>query len=256
MKTAGSFDIGAFREGDSFLHQLDPRLKIFLLLGLVACLFSATSPLRLVVIFLLWLMAARRCSSALSSSLRVLYWMRWLLLFTLLLHLFFTPGRTLFGTNWLSYDGWLRGLMVDAQVILALLFSLLLSWTTRPSELAWGLARLLSPLSRLRLPIEEFGGMLLLVLHFFPLIQTELAQLDREGPAKGSGWSSKIQQRVGLIEPLLFRLVDRADQLARQIVSGDHPLPLDKEVAEGRIRMIDLFLLLTGVLVLAGLWRL
>jgi len=246
---------GAYRSGESFLHHFDPRLKILLLLGLIACLFSATAPLRLLVIFLLWLAAAGCCSSGISSGLRFLYLMRWLLLFTLLLHLCFTPGRTLLGTTWLSYDGLVRGMLVDAQLLLAILFSLLLSWTTRPTELAWGLTRLLGPLGRFHLPVQETGGLLLLVLHFFPLIEEELSELRSDQPPE-KRWLARIRQRVALIEPLLFRLVERADQLARELAAGTHPLQLDAGPADGRFRRSDLLMLIAGILILTVLWML
>lgn len=255
MQTSGSLHTGMYREGDSFLYRLDPRLKLLLLLALIACIFSATSPLRLLLIFLLWLTAAGSLS-VFASALRIINLMKWLLLFTLLLHLFFTPGRTLLGTDWLSYDGLLRGLMVDGQVLLALLFSLLLSWTTRPTELAWGLARLLSPLERFRLPIQETGGLLLLVLHFFPVIQEELSEVRQQRPTPATGRLQRIRQSVALIEPLLFRLVDRADQLAHQVAAGESPLEIDADTAARHLRRSDLLFLGIASIVLVGLWKL
>lgn len=255
MQTSGSLNTGVYREGDSFLHRLDPRLKLLLLPALIACLFSATSPLRLLLIFLLWVVAAAGLN-AISSGMRVINLMKWLLLFTLLLHLFFTPGRTLLGTEWLSYDGLLRGLIVDSQVLLALLFSLLLSWTTRPTELAWGLARLLSPLERLRLPVQETGGLLLLVLHFFPVIQEELSGLRREQPLPVTGRLKRIRQSVTLIEPLLFRLLERADHLACQVAAGENPLQIKESPTDSRFRRSDLLWMVVASAVLAGLWML
>ncbi len=256
MQTSGTLNMGAYRQGDSLLHRLDPRLKLLLLLALVVCLFSATSPVRMLGLFLLWLIAAGSCSAALASGMKVFRLMRWLLLFTLLLHLCFTPGRTLFGTSWLSYDGLLRGLMVDSQVLLAVLFSLLLSWTTRPTELAWGLARLLSPLDRFKLPVQEMGGLLLLVLHFFPVIQEELSELQRESPLPGVGWMQKIRHLVALLEPLVLRLLERADQLAQQIVAGNNPLEITASSTAGKVTRTDLLLGIVGIIILALLWML
>jgi energy-coupling factor transport system permease protein len=256
MPISESLLLGAYLAGDSCLHRLDPRLKILLLLALMLCLFSAASPLRLLGIFLLWLAAAGGCPAAIRSGLGILRWVRWLLLFTLLLHLCFTPGRTLFGTGWLSYDGLLRGLLVDAQVILALLFSSLLCWTTRPTELAWGLARILSPLRRFRLPTPEIGGMLLLVLHFIPVIQEELSEVRRQSSSPGGGRFKKLQEGIGLVEPLLLRLFDRADRLAQRIVTGDNPLQVDDGLLDGRFRRIDPSPALAGCLVLVLLWML
>ena len=212
---------GAYRPGNSFLHRVDPRVKLLLLLGLIACLFSASNPQRIFLIACLWFAAAGATKQGLHDVWRIIKMLRWLLFFTLLVHLFFTPGRTLFGTSWLSYDGLLRGLLINSQLLMAVLFSLLLAWTTRPEALASGLTTLLAPLQRLKVPVREAGGMLLLVLHFFPLIQSEVAILKAERNDENGGVMSGIKGWIHNIEPLLNRLFDRVDQLAKDIVSGN-----------------------------------
>ncbi len=254
MQTLSKIDQSAYREGNSWLHRFDPRLKLVLLLGLIGCLFAASGPWRLLLLAGLWIALASFCPDAWRDSLRVLMRVRWLLLFSLLLHLCFTPGRTLFGTSWLSYDGLLRGLQVDSQLLLAILFSLLLAWTTRPAELAWGLTRLLTPLQRFRVPVAEAGGLLLLVLHFFPFIQKEVTELKQAQPTGNGSWWSRLQKMVALLKPLLFRLVERADQLALDIVAGKSPLPDTEYARDGRIAPSDLAGLLLGVAVLLLLW--
>ena len=256
MPTADRFNPGAYRDGDSYLHLFDARLKLLLLLGLIVCLFSATSPLRLLVLFLLWAVGAFFCTDALRDGWRMVTLLRWLLLFTLLMHLFFTPGRTLFGTSWLSYDGLLRGLLVDAQLLLAVLFSLLLAWTTKPELLAWGLTGLLAPLQRYKVPVRETGGLLLLVLHFFPLIREEVAQLQTDNLSTDAGWLARIKQRAALIGPLLFRLVDRADRLAVAIAAGDEPQLAESQPADRRLSRFDLVFFCCGLLLLLLLWML
>lgn len=256
MQTLSKLNPGAYREGDSWLHRFDPRLKLLLLFALIACLFAAKGPLRLLLLAGLWGGAAPACAGAWRDCLRVVKLVRWLLLFTLLLHLCFTPGRTLLGTSWLSYDGLLRGLLVDGQLLLAILFSLLLAWTTKPAELAWGLARLLSPLQKFKVPVAEAGGLLLMVLHFFPLIHEEVSTLKQErGPLRGNWWA-RLQQFIEGFKPLLFRLVERADQLAVDIVAGNSPLLEGECTRDGRIARSELYGFLFGLVVLIVLWML
>lgn len=238
MPTVDKIYPGAFREGNSYLHLFDPRLKLLLLGGLAACLFSAAGGWRLVILFLLWLAGAGCCSNGWRDGLKVFGMMRWLLLFTLLLHLFFTPGRTLLGTSWLSYDGLLRGLLVDAQVLLAVFFSMLLAWTTRPERLAWALTCLLSPLQRFKLPVREAGGLLLLVLQFFPLIREEVAGVQQEDVSSLRGLAA-VKTKAALVGPLLLRLVDRADRLAVDIASGAHPQSIEAETADRQLSRFD-----------------
>lgn len=253
MQTAEKIYPGAFREGDSYLHSFDPRLKLLLLCTLMACLFSATSGWRLLLLLSFWLAGARYCADGWRAGLKVLGMLRWLLLFTLLLHLFFTPGRTLFGTSWLSYDGLLRGLLIDSQLLLAVLFSMLLAWTTKPEQLAWGLTSLLSPLQRFGLPVREAGGLLLLVLQFFPIIRDEVAELQSETDLPQRGLAG-IKAKAAMVVPLLLRLVDRADQLAVEIVGGDENGSIEQPVADRRLTRFDGVFFGSGMVLLMLIW--
>lgn len=209
-----------YREGNnSFLYRLDPRLKLILLLGIISCLFSATNGFRLILIAGLWLVLAADFPGAWKALWQVLRKLRWLLLGTLLLHLLFSSGHTLLGTSWLYYEGLLRGMTVVGQLVLALLFSLLLSWTTRPEALAWAAMSLLAPLRRLRVPVAEIGGLLLLVLHFVPLIQEETQQVRTHARLQGR-FPFLLKAWAGRLEFFLNRLFVRADELAEEIYAG------------------------------------
>lgn len=245
---------GRYRSGDSWLHRFDARLKILLLVGIVACLFSADSVWRLQSLAFLWLVSAQCCSGAWRDAVRIGWLLRWLLSFTLLLHLFFTPGRTLFGTSWLSLDGLLRGLLIDAQLLLAVLFSLLLAWTSRPENLAWALTSLLSPLQRLRLPVREAGGLLLLVLQFLPLIQEEVGA--QQGAAELPRGLAGIKARAALVAPLLLRLVDRAELLAVELTAGREATETIRESADKRFSRFDWIVFSAGLLGLTLSWML
>lgn len=246
---------GAYRPGNSFLHRVDPRVKLLLLLGLIACLFSASNPQRLFLISCLWFAVAGTTIQGLHDVWRIVKMLRWLLFFTLALHLFFTPGRTLFGTSWLSYDGLLLGLMINGQLLLAVLFSLLLAWTTRPEAMAFGLTTILTPLQKLKVPVKEAGGMLLLVLHFFPLIQNEVAILKSERKDQSVGIMSGFKGWLLNIEPLLNRLFDRADQLANDIVSGTEILEGADSQGNTAFDGLALTMSILGILTIFILWQ-
>ncbi len=210
---------GIYRSGSSFLHRLDARVKLVLLFVVIICLFASFDLRFLTGLAGLAGLAAALAKVSPGVLWRLLKMMKWLLLCTLLLHLLLTPGRTLFGTSWLSYDGLINGLCVDSQLLLAVLFSLLLSWTTPPAELARALGWLLAPLRLVRVPVEEITGMVLLVMQFLPFIRQEIAQIDAVQKGQGRGPLSRFRCWAGQLEPLLLRLFDRADELARDIAT-------------------------------------
>lgn len=254
MALIDDITLGRFIPGNSFLHRLDPRFKLAGLPILVIAAFAAP-------------MAGQRLALALLAGglillagghwrffLRGLWVLRWLFLCTVLLHLLFSPGRTLFGSVWLSLDGLLRGLQVCEQLALAVLFSSLLTLSTSPSELAAAVSSLLRPFARFGLPVGELSLLLLLALHFIPVLREEaLAQLAasramEENPA--SGRLLERGQAVGrMVAPLLLRLVNRADRLALAVAAGE---PVVEELPQlppfSRLRGIDvLFLLAVGL---------
>lgn len=246
---------GSYRPGSSFIHRVDPRVKLVLLVSLVACLFASSHQLRLVLIACLWLVAAFITKGGLRDLWRVFKMMRWLILFTLLLHVFFTPGKTFFGSSWLSYDGLIRGLIINSQLILAILFSFLLSWTTRPVALSQGLTSLLAPLQVFKVPVRETSELLLLVLHVFPFIEEELAKekiIHEQRQAKGF---KALKNWVSSFEPLLVRLFNRADQLAIEIASGDSTVGCLDNEADLIFDFHAFVVLISGIVVIYLLWQ-
>jgi len=212
--------LGRYVPGDSPLHRLDARLKLGVLPLFAIASFANDAPARLaalafclVTLFILSGLPWRFVSRSLRS-------LRWLLLFTLLLHLFLTPGRTLFGLEMLSYDGLLRGLTVSVQLLLAMAFSSLLTLTTSAEALAAAVATLLAPLGRFGLSVAEPIRLGQLVLRFIPLMREEaalqIAVFRSRGEDLGRG-SPAARGRLAarMLAPLIIGLVERADALAR-----------------------------------------
>ncbi len=94
------------------LHRLDPRIKLLSVLVLVMLVFAAKTWAQLLVFAVVSIIAIRVISPFFKTIWSMCRLMRWLLLFTLLVHLFFSSGRTLWGLSWLSYDGLLTGSFV------------------------------------------------------------------------------------------------------------------------------------------------
>ena len=97
--------------------------------------------------------------------------------------------------------------------------SLLLTVTTPPVALIEGLTLLLSPLRRLRLPIDEFALMTLLALRFFPTLIEEVEQLIKAQTARGAdvsrgGFQERLQSLTALFVPLMQGALRRAADLS------------------------------------------
>lgn len=226
MSVLASLSPGSYRPGVSVLHRLDPRLKGVLAPLLVAAVFAGHNTVQLGVMTLIlsvaWWLGGEQLA-ALAGLPRTL---RWLLLFTLLVHLLFAPGHTLFGLSWLSADGLASGLFACWRLLLALAVALLLAATTPPDALAAAFAWLLRPLERLGVPVAAGAEMLRMVLHFIPLLRDEALAahaglVAAEGGIPPRGYLARGRFVCRLVSPLLLRLVDRADGIAQRLARGE-----------------------------------
>ncbi len=217
---------GCYFPGNSSIHRLDPRIKLTVLPLLVIASFTLNDISSLVTVAAVasgLTFAARLPCGVLVRGLRPL---RWFLAISLLMHLFLSPGHTLFGITWLSRDGLFRGIQVCAQLVLALWFSSLLTLTTTPRDLARACGSLFSPLERFGFPVRDTALFFLLVLQFIPMFREEAAALDRSRAETAGSIHKRWTQRMGAYRDrtaaLILQVVERTDRMARESASGNN----------------------------------
>ena len=205
----------------SFLQRLDPRLTVPLCLGLVVLAFAARSLPALLLVTAAGVLLILLAQVSGEKLWRTWWTLRWLLLFTLLMHFCLSPGRMLFGSRWLSLDGLLLGSFVCTQLTVAVFCGMLLSLTLSAEKLAATITWFLLPLKRLGCPVDGWHRQTLLVLSFLPIVREEYLAL-REGES-GQG---RVPVRASLtvwverVKVLLDSLVARADKLALEVTEG------------------------------------
>ncbi|MDO3412376.1 energy-coupling factor transporter transmembrane component T [Saccharibacillus sp. CPCC 101409] len=225
MNGRSRLTIGKYIDRDSALHGLDPRIK---LLGLLA----------LMIVFLLlrsWTGYAASSAAVagilllsripLRSYLRGLLPVLPILIFTLLYHLALGRGEQVvaeYGFVRITREGAWEGTAIVWRILLMILPASALTASTRPLTLARGLERLLSPLSKLRVPIPQFSLMIVIAIRFIPTILGELDRILVARRARGFDYAGRnpVKRLTGFIPvlvPLLATTVQRADNLTLAI---------------------------------------
>jgi energy-coupling factor transport system permease protein len=232
------------------LHRADPRLKLLVCGGLAVAAFVAGNWQRLVVAgaTLAVLLFLARCGP--RWLLRTLLPLRWLLLFTLLLHLLLSPGNTLFGVPWLSRDGLVLGLLICTQLAMAALAAALLTMTASAEQTALACSWLLYPLARLGCPVHRWQELIVLVLHFVPVLREELQATAVPGTGR---WSLRVVAWEERLLPLFDRLVTRADRLTERLATGKESLLPTRSLPSFRVHgACDLLLAVGGCWLVLG----
>ncbi|MDR1651826.1 MAG: energy-coupling factor transporter transmembrane protein EcfT [Synergistaceae bacterium] len=226
MKFAGGFSIGQFIPGESFVHSLDPRCKIAAAFVLLGGLFASSSPPD----FIPWILCLAACSRAsrirFSSVLRSGRPVLFLIVFTVALNLFWTPGREIFRLGFLrvTQEGLAAALSMGLRLYLLVMFAAMLMMTTSPMSFSDGLERLMSPLRRLRFPVSEMAMMMTIALRFIPTLFEETdrilkAQISRGADFESGGILKRTRAFIPVLVPLFVLVFARAENLATAMES-------------------------------------
>ena len=138
-----------------------------------------------------------------------------------MLNLFFTPGDYLwqFGFLHISRQGLFMAARMVLRIMLLIMGTFLLTYTTSPIRLTDGLERLLGGLKRLHVPVHELAMMMSIALRFIPTLIEETDKIMSAQKARGADFESgNIFQRakalVPILVPLFISAFRRADELA------------------------------------------
>lgn len=213
--------IGQFFPGTSALHRMDPRTKLLLLLILMATIFVFDTPGGYAVLTGLALLLAVRSGVPMSMYFRSLHPLWWILAFTFLIHLCAMPGEVFFHV-WIfdmTKEGLSRGFFLCLRLILLILFSSLLTFTTSPLSLTDGMERLLRPLKAVGVPAHELAMMMTIALRFVPTLIEETDTIMKAQQSRGMDFSSgnifkRMRHLVPILVPLFISSFRRADELA------------------------------------------
>ena len=105
------------------------------------------------------------------------------------------------------------------RIVMLIMGTFLMTYTTSPIALTDGLEHLLSPLKKLRFPVHELAMMMSIALRFIPTLIEETDKIMSAQKARGADFESgNIFQRakalVPILVPLFISAFRRADELA------------------------------------------
>lgn len=254
--------LGQFFPGDTFIHRLDPRTKILAVVLYIVALFNAkwlVSYGVVAAVLLACILVSKVHFSALTRGLKPVFV---IVIFTAVMNLFFTGGTPVCDV-WLlrhiTWEGiWSAGFMV-VRIVMLIMGTFLLTYTTSPISLTDGLESLLGFLKKIHAPIHELSMMMSIALRFIPTLIEETDKIMSAQKARGADFETgNLIQRAKALLPLLVPLFvsafRRADELAVAMecrcYHGDQGRTRMKQL---EWRMRDTLALLWGALVLAGM---
>ncbi len=220
---------GRYSPFNTFIHKLDPRNKIFLMILFYVCIFlkvtSWSSTLIMSGLVLLFLVIITIIAKVSFVSLLKSLGAMWILFVFLLVIYIFVPNPeykmvAFYINNYpIYYDSFYQGGYIVLRLIMMLLITMILTSTTKPMDLTYGLEWYLTPLKLVKFPSHIVAMTLSIALRFIPTLIDETNRIIKAQSSRGvdfnkGGFIKRFRAIFALIIPLFVSAINRSEELS------------------------------------------
>ena len=247
--------MGQFFPGKSVMHRLDPRIKMCLTVYFIVLIFCSKNFVTLGATILMSLLGVVLSKVPLKLYLKSMKPILFIVVFTGVLNLFYGTGDPIFtlGFIHITRNGIVNSIMIAVRIVVLILISSILTFTTSPTQLTDAIERLLKPLALLHVPVHEFAMMMTIALRFVPTLLEETEKIMAAQKARGAdmesgGLMQRIKALIPVLIPLFVSAFRRAFDLATAMESRCY------HGGEGRTKMKVLHLSKADYITLIKWW--
>ncbi len=218
--------IGQYYPSDSVVHHMDPRFKILATFVFLVLLFYVKTLIAYIPFILFLALVIRVTRVPVAFVIRGLKPILLIIIFTVSLNLFMTKGVALIalGPLVITFEGLKQAVFMALRLMLLIMGSSMMTFTTSPIELTDGIEYLLNPFKRIGLPAHEIAMMMSIALRFIPTLLEETDKIMKAQMARGADFETgslirRAKSLVPILVPLFISAFRRADELAMAMES-------------------------------------
>lgn len=214
--------IGQYYPAESAIHRLDPRVKFVGTIVMIVSLFVFDTFWGFIPAFALLASVTVLSSIPLKYILKGLKPMLFLLIFMMLMNVLLTPGEVLW--QWwkirITHEGIRLAGFMGIRLILLVIGSSLMTYTTTPTALTAAMERVFAPLKLFKVPVHEVSMMMSIALRFIPILLEETDKIMKAQQARGADFESgnifkRAKALLPILVPLFVSAFRRAGDLAQ-----------------------------------------
>ena len=215
---------GQYFDNDSVVHKLDPRTKMLLLVAVIILIFVSQNAIALSLVALFIFLSMALSKVPLKMYLKNLKAVLPIIIFTMVINLFYNASGEVLVSFWrltITTGSLYRAIYMSVRILLLILISAELTYTTTPNDLTDAIENLLSPLRFIGLKnaVHTLAMMMTIALRFIPTLIEETQKIMNAQKARGADLESgrlieRIKALIPILIPLLISSVRRAYELA------------------------------------------
>lgn len=246
--------LGQYYQTKSYIHDLDPRVKLGGTVLYIISLFCFKNYLGYLMAALFLALVVKLSHVPFRFMVKGMKAILMLLMITVMFNLFLTPGTPVV-TLWkltITAEGVRMALTMMARLTLLVIGSSLMTLTTTPNNLTDGMEKMMSPLKVIKVPVHEVAMMMSIALRFIPILMEETDKIMKAQTARGADFEhgnllARAKALVPLLVPLFISAFRRANDLAMAMEARCY------RGGEGRTKMKPLIYKKKDFLAYAGL---
>lgn len=251
--------LGRYIPYDTIIHKLDPRTKIIAMILLLVCVFLPIGYIGFAALLLLVFILLKLAKVKISSIYKSLKPMWFMMIFILVINMFLIQeGDVLFVLfNRPFYTkAFTQTLMIIIRLVLMISVTTVLTATTKPLDLTYGLEFFMTPLKVIKFPAHEIAMTISIALRFIPTILEETQKIIKAQASRGvdlqeGKLKEKISAIISLIIPLFISAFQRSEELANAMEArGYNPSGKRTRYRTLKFSSKDVFSLLISILIL------
>jgi len=213
--------IGQYYPTGSVIHKLDPRVKIFVTFLYMILLFMIKSFIGFLGMFIMLIIPVIMSKVPVSYLIRGLKGLIFIILFTVCLNMFMTPGNVIYQIGFLKITdtGLNNAILMAVRLILLVTGTSLLTLVTSPISLTDGMERLMKKVPILKHYSHELAMMMSIALRFIPTLMEETTRIINAQKSRGADFESgnvikRAKAFIPVLIPLFLSAFQRAEDLA------------------------------------------
>jgi energy-coupling factor transport system permease protein len=221
--------IGRYMPYQTWMHRLDPRLKLFAMVAFMITIFLRFNHVitdlflyGLIFIIIGMLMKITKLTfRQLFKQLKALWVM---LIFLLLINILIPNTQDISGYFLILgiriyYAALLQTFYIVFRLVLMIALTLILTASTRPLDLTYAIEWYLTPLKVIHFPSHEVAMTMSIALRFIPTLLDETNRIMKAQASRGVDFihgklREKMRAIVSLIVPLFISAFQRSEELA------------------------------------------
>ena len=236
-----NFKLNKYYNTESIIHNINPFIKIIcVLIFTFLCLLSKNLLFLILLLFLL-ILIIYVSNVPMNLYINNLKFILPMMVFIFIINLIFS---NIYST-----------LLSIIKLILFILYSQILLYTTKPNDITYGLENLLSPLNVFNINASSIALTLSLALRFIPTIFIESDKVIKSQISRGLNLSGNINQKCDKIISVIFPIFDlslkRGEDISNVLEMSLYKIDGKKtKYKNNSVRVIDALSLLIHVVLI------